>query len=88
MAWHDYAVDYFRDTYVPKKNLKSQQDAVEWVLKTFRNDKPIKNAEFVFDFRITRFGAILWKLRHEEGWEVDTIGKGRKVKTNIIFFSQ
>lgn len=47
----------------------TQRDKVEWALKEFGT---VKNAEFVFDLRITRFGSILKTLR-DEGWVIETI---------------
>ena len=84
MAWHDYAVDTFRGRYVPKQQLKTQKDGIEWILKTFINDSPIKNSEFVFDFRITRFGGILHTLRHDDEWVIETIGQGKKATYKLV----
>jgi len=47
----------------------SQQDQVEWALRTF---KEVTGDEFTYDLRIKRYGAIIFNLRYA-GWDIETI---------------
>jgi hypothetical protein len=83
MAISQYCTDLFRDVEVPKDKLKTQRELYEWVLTTFRNDKPLANYELVFDLRMTRHGGILFNLR-KDGWIVETIGGGKDSSFRLI----
>lgn len=65
-------VRYFRGKAIPAY-VKSKSALVAYVLEHHRNGEPISNGEFVFDLRCTRFGAVIHNLRHNEGWDIQTL---------------
>jgi hypothetical protein len=65
-------VRYFRGNIVPAY-VKNKSQLVAYVLEKYRNDEPISNGEFVFTLRCTRFGAVIHNLRHNDGWDIQTL---------------
>ena len=65
-------VRLFRGNVIPPY-VKNKSQLVAYVLERYRNDTPISNGEFVFDLRCTRFGAVLHNLRHNDGWDIQTL---------------
>lgn len=65
-------VRYFRGSTIPPY-VKSKSQLIAYVLERYRASEPITNGEFVYDLRCTRFGAVIYNLRHDDGWDIQTL---------------
>tara|TARA_R110002020_G_scaffold207975_5_gene413595 strand:- start:5223 stop:5525 length:303 start_codon:yes stop_codon:yes gene_type:complete len=64
-------VNHFRGEIIPSY-VRTKSDLIRYILKRYRHEAPITNAEFVFDLRCTRFGGVIHDLR-AEGWDIATV---------------
>ena len=70
---------YFRGEQIPtfspytKEPIDSKTDAVKYILQKYRYDTPISNWEFVEELKAFRFQDIIFRLRHNEEWEIETV---------------
>jgi len=71
-------VNHFRNEIIPSY-VRTKSDLIRYVLKRYRHEAPISNAEFVFDLRCTRFGGVIHDLR-DEGWDIATLQHKEKGK--------
>ena len=66
----------FRKEAVPLW-ITSKEQLIAWALVKFQKRSPIRNGEFLFDLRCSRFGGTIANLR-EKGWVIDTVCVYRK----------
>lgn len=62
---------------------ETQVDTVKRLLRE-RPNQGISAHELIYQHGITRTAAIIWRLRHELGWSIDTYEKPGKTARYVL----